>query len=257
MTNKIKSIIIDDEASNRSLLTSLLKKHCPSVELIGTAACAEEGYSLIREEQPDLVFLDIHMPVQGGFEMLRMFDRIPFHLIFVTAFDDYAIKAFEFNAVDYILKPIDYAKLMISVNRVENRIHLNEDRKDIIHFIRSVDEKTQLLKSVSVHHKDKVVLIDIDQISYIVACRNYCELITADHQRLVSSKPLSDYEKLLRPYKHFLRISNGHLINMNYIRSYSKGTACSITMTNQEEIEVSRRKKHAILIALKNRIDAL
>lgn len=253
--NRIRSIIIDDETANRSLLDNLLRKHCPSVEVLGTAASAEEGYLLITEQQPDLVFLDIRMPQQSGFDLLRLFEEIPFHLIFVTAFDEYAIKAFEFNAVDYILKPIDYTKLMLSVNRVEKRIHLNEDRSSIVHFIRSVDEETQLLKSISLHNKDKVILVDIDQISYVVACRNYCELVTADNQRLLSSKPLSDYEKLLRPYKHFLRISNGHLINTNYIRSYSKGTACSITMTNEQEIEVSRRKKHAVLLALKNRID--
>jgi two-component system, LytTR family, response regulator len=253
--NKIRSIIIDDEAANRSLLYNLLLKHCPSVEVIGTGASAEEGYALITEQQPDLVFLDIRMPEQSGFELLRLFKEISFHLIFVTAFDEYAIKAFEFNAVDYILKPIDQTKLIISVNRVNNLIRLNENQSGIVHFIRSLDEETQLLKSISLHSKDKVVLVDIDQISYVIACRNYCELVTADNQRILSSKPLSDYEKLLHPYKHFLRISNGHLINTNYIRSYSKGTACSITMTNQQEIEVSRRKKHAVLLALKNRID--
>lgn len=257
MTNRIRSIIIDDETANRSLLDNLLRKHCPAVEVIGMAASVKEGYTLIKEQQPNLIFLDIHMPEQNGFDLLRLFEEIPFHLIFVTAFDEYAIKAFEFNAVDYILKPIDHAKLIQAVNRVEKRIHLNEDHSNIVHFIRSVDEETQLLKSISLHNKDKVILVDIDQISYVVACRNYCELVTVDNQRLLSSKPLSDYEKLLNPYRYFLRISNRHLINTNYIRSYSKGSACSITMTDQEEIEVSRRKKHAVLVALKNRIDAL
>jgi len=255
MTNKIRSIIIDDETANRSLLDNLLRKHCPSIEVIGMAASVKEGYTLITEQQPSLVFLDIRMPEQTGFDLLRLFEDIPFHLIFVTAFDEYAIKAFEFNAVDYILKPIDHAKLILSVNRAEKRIRLNEYHNNIVHFIRSVDEETQLLKSISLHIKDKVVLVDIDQISYVVACRNYCELVTADNQHLLSSKPLSDYEKLLKPYKYFLRISNGYLINTNYIRSYSKGSACSITMADQQEIEVSRRKKHAVLTALKNRID--
>jgi two-component system, LytTR family, response regulator len=251
--NKIRSIIIDDEAANRDVLVSLLSKYCPSVEVIATAESAFEGYELIRETTPELVFLDIRMPVKNGFDLLSMFDNIPFKVIFVTSYDEYAIQAFEFSAVDYILKPIDYTKLIKSVERVESSIRRNGENSDVIQFIRSIDEKTQLLKNISLHKKDKVLIIDIDNICYIQAIRNYCEVVTFDGQRILSTRTLSDYEQLLEPYENFLRINKGYLINIHFIKSYSKGPVCFISMKNDDqEMEVSRRKKSEILHYLKS-----
>lgn len=250
--NRIRSIIIDDETANREILSGLLGELCPSIEVIGMAESAAAGYQLIMELQPELVFLDVRMPVQNGFDLLRMFEDIPFQVVFVTAYDEYAIQAFEFNAVDYILKPIDYEKLVQSVGRVERRIQLNQGNSDMIHFIRSLDEKTQLLNRISLHKTGKVRIVDLDQICFIRARRNYSEVITTDNQRLVSSKSLSNYEQLLGPYPNFIRVNKSHLINVRYIESYSKGTTCYIAMKNtEEELEVSRRKKRQILHFLK------
>ncbi|MES2556650.1 MAG: response regulator [Bacteroidota bacterium] len=249
--NKIKSIIIDDELANRLVLESFLGKHCSSVDIIGSAESAAEGYRLIRDLAPDLVFLDVRMPVQSGFDLLRMFDEIPFHVIFITAYDEYAIQAFEFSAIDYLLKPIDYQKLIKSVARVEEAIRL-KNNANVIHFVNSVDEKQEFLKSITLHKKDKVQIVDIDQISYIQADRNYCEVITGNNERLVSSKTLLDYEQLLRHYSHFLRINKSVIINVRFIREYTKGSTCFIYMKNgTEELEVSRRKKGEILQFLK------
>lgn len=252
--NRIRSIIIDDEAANRMVLNNLLEKYCPSVEVIASAESAEEAYVLIGRHRPQLVFLDVHMPVRNGFDLLRMFDEISFHVIFVTAFNNHAIQAFEFNAVDYILKPIDQSRLIKSVDRTEERIRQSETT-DVVHFIRRMDEETQLLKSISLHHKDRVQLIDIDRISYVQARRNYCEVVTADNQRFISAKTLSDYEQLLEPYNHFLRISKGYIINVHFILSYSKGPVYTISMRNHpEEMEIPRRKKRDIMCALQDRL---
>lgn len=254
--NKIKSIIIDDESANRTVLENLLRKHCPSIEVIGTAGSAAEGYALIVEKRPDLVFLDIKMPVRSGFDLLRMFREINFNVIFVTAYDEYAIQAFEFSAVDYILKPIDYRKLVRSVEKAEQSIRMKNNSSDVIQFIHSIDEKTQLLKSISLHRKDRVLLIDIESICYIQAIRNYCEVVTTDNQRLLSTKTLADYEQLLAPYANFLRINKGYLININHVKYYTKGTVCFISMKNDDqELEVSRRKKSEILHFLKSRME--
>ncbi len=247
----IKSIIIDDELANRTVLDSFLRNYCPTVEVVGIAATAKEGYELILDQTPDLVFLDVRMPIQSGFDLLRMFDEIAFHVIFVTAYDEYAIQAFEFNAVDYILKPIDYLKLIKSVAKVEEAIRLKQ-HANFIHFVNSVDEKQGLLKSITLHKKDKVLLVDIDTISYIQADRNYCEVITSDNDRLVSTKTLLDYEQLLQHYPQFLRINKSVIINIHFIQEYSKGSTCFIYMKNStEELEVSRRKKGEILQFLK------
>lgn len=248
---RIRSLIIDDERANRHVLDSLLQEHCPSIELIGAASSVEEGYELITQTKPDLVFLDVQMVTRTGFDLLRMFEEISFHVIFVTSFDQYALQAFEFNAIDYLLKPIDYTKLIRAVKKVEDSIRFG-DNSNVIHFIQSIDERNELVKSIPFHQKDKVLIVNLDSISYIQASRNYCEIITEDNQRIVSAKALSDYDDLLQPYRHFLRINKSVLINIHHILKYSKGMECVITMKHcLEDFEVSRRKKSEILRYLK------
>ncbi len=249
---RIKSVIIDDETANRNVLGSMLREHCPVIELVGDGASVEEGYELICKVKPDLIFLDVMMMTKTGFDLLRMFEDFPFHVIFVTAFDEYALQAFDFNAIDYILKPIDHAKLIRAVEKVNRAIHVGEN-SPVVHFIRSIDEQNQLVKSIPFHQKNKVVIVELDIISYIKADRNYCEVFTTDGQRILSTKSLSDYETLLEPYHHFLRINKSILINIRHIKEYSKGAECVLTMKCcNEEFEVSRRKKSQILSFLRN-----
>lgn len=251
--NKITSVLVDDEFSNREVLKSMLERYCPSVELLGEASSAAEGLALINQVKPDMIFLDVKMPVQSGFDMLRMFDEIDFRIVFVTAHDEFAFQAFEFSAMDYILKPIDYTKLIRAIQKVELSISQNSSN-DAIHFVRSVDERTHLLKSISFHLKDRVVLVDIDDISYVQADRNYCVVVTKQNERFTSSKTLADYETMLSAFSDFLRINKSHIINLNYLQSYSKGATCMIEMLHSPfELEVSRRKKGEILQHLKNR----
>lgn len=256
MMTKIRSVIIDDELANRNLLDSLLKKHCLDIEVMGLAESADEGFKLIKEIKPDLVFLDIKMPGKTGFDLLKMFDKINFNVIFVSGFDQYAIQAFEFNAVDYILKPIDYTKLIVAVNKTLERIS-QKNNHNIIHFIHSIDEKSQLIKNISLHVNDKVHVVDLNDICYIQASRNYSEITTENNQKLLSTKTLSDYEELLSRHSHFLRINKSLLININYIKEYSKGSTCIIKIKNSElEMEVSRRKKSDIIQFLKNKVNS-
>ncbi len=248
----IRSVIIDDEMANRNVLNSMLKEHCPSIELIGDCASVEEGYELICRTKPDLVFLDIQMLTRTGFDLLRMFEQVFFQVIFVTAFDEFALQAFEFNAIDYILKPVDYSKLTRAVEKVERSIHFG-DNSNVIHFIQTIDERNRLIKRIPFHQKNKVLIVDLDNISYIQAVRNYSEVVTEDNQQIISSKTLSDYEVLLQSYPNFLRINKSTLINIHHILHYSKGVDCVITMKHgKEDFEVSRRKKAEILSYLKD-----
>lgn len=248
----IKTIIIDDEIANRSVLESFLTKYCPIIEVVGFAENADVAYQLILDEQPDLIFLDIKMPNKSGFDLLKMFDEINFNIIFLTAYDEYAIKAFDFNAIDYILKPIDSQKLIKSIAKVEKVIQLKIN-SNIIHFIHSIDEKNELFKSIALHKKDKVQIIDIDQISHIKAIRNYSEVTTIEEEKLISTKTLLEYEQLLSNNANFLRINKSVIINIRFVQEYTKGSNCFIFMKNsKEELEVSRRKKSEILQFLKN-----
>ncbi len=245
--NKITCIIIDDETATINVLGSMLQKHCPVVEMVGHTSSADEGYGLISEINPQLVFLDIKMPGKTGFDLLRMFDDISFNVIFVSAFDQYAIQAFEFNALDYILKPVDHSKLTRAVDKVKNKIG-QENNNNIIHFIHSLDEKSQLIKRISLHHNEKVYVVDINEICYVQASRGYSEIVTINNQRMLSSKTLSDYEELLSAFPYFLRVNKSIIVNINFIKDYTKGSDCFITLKNRDDIiEVSRRKKTDII----------
>lgn len=247
---KIRSVIIDDEIANIEVLKDMIKKHCPSIELVGSAESADTAYNLIHEVSPDLVFLDIMMPGKTGFDLLRMFQEIDFDVIFVSGFDQFAIQAFEFNALHYILKPIDYCKLIQAVEKVEKKI--NSNNSHILDLIHAIDEKNDRLRTISLHHNDKVIVIDIHDICVIQSAGGYSEIHTVDGQNLMSTKTLAEYEELLSPLENFLRVNRSALINVRHILHYTKGMTCLISIRNyQNEIEVSRRRKVDIIRKLK------
>lgn len=251
--NTIKCIIIDDEAANRKLLAGMLQKHCPRVGIEGMAASADEAYALITSINPQLIFLDVQMPEDSGFDLLRRFKEINFNVIFVSAFDQYAIEAFEFNALDYILKPVNHHKLVKAVNKAEAKIS-SRNYSDIVHFIHTLDEKEQLQKRVSLHHHDKVHMVNINDICYVQGLKGYSEIVLKNNHKYISSKSLTDYENMFEPFDHFLRVNKSMIININHVKDYTKGVDCIITIGNNSEVEVSRRKKSTIIQQLKNMI---
>ncbi len=243
----MKALIVDDEEHNRFLLKSMLNNHCKEIEVIGDADCAESAYTKINTLKPDLVFLDIKMPNKNGFELLSLFSSINFYVIFVTGFDDYAIKAFEFNAIDYLLKPIDYIKL---INAVQKCVLKNEkeQKDDVLHFIHSINEKSDTIKRISIHGNDKVKIIDVNDIMYIKANSGYANVFTKDEIQHHSCKTLLEYETLFKPLSNFIKVSKSYLLNIDYVDSYTKGISCLLTLKNNNNIiEVSRRKKSEII----------
>jgi two-component system, LytTR family, response regulator len=246
----IRAVIVDDEEHNRNILVTMLAEYCVHVKVTGIAANADEAFNLICEEKPDLVFLDIKMPGKSGFDLLRMFDEFKFEVIFVSAFNEYAVHAFDFNAVDYILKPIDYAKLIKSVTKASHRIISNEP-KDTLHFIRSLDEVTSVIKKFPVHYRGKVILVNVAEVISIEAHSEYCLILLENGSHYTSYKSLKEFDDVLRPLKSFVRLNKSVLVNMEFIRSYTKGELCIVEMTKDVEYEVSRRKKTEILNLLK------
>jgi two-component system LytT family response regulator len=249
MKSTITSLVVDDESANREVLAGMLRKHCPVIHVLGEASSADNAFELASKLHPQLVFVDVKMPGKSGFEFLRMYKELPFDVIFVSGYDEYAIQAFEFNAVDYILKPVDYTQLIHAVGRAEKRVEDKIRHRDhLLHFVHSLDEKDQLVKRLRFHHHDKVHIVNVDEIVSIQALRGYSEICTADNVRLISSRNLVEYENILAPFTHFLRISKSTIINASHIDSYTKGTDCFIKMKKTGmEIEVSRRKKTDVL----------
>ncbi len=250
--NVIKVIIIDDEEHNRYVLESLLAKYCPYVRCIAQADSADTAYELINIHKPDLIFLDIKMPKKSGFDLLKMFNEINFEVIFVSAFDEYAITAFEFNALGYILKPIDYEKLIQSVEKAGKKIALNQHNDSVLHFVKTIEDQNDLITKINFHHGGKVILVPINDIVAVEAFDNNCEVTLKNNDRLFSSKSLKVFESLLNQFDYFIRVHKSVIINVNELHSYSKHDICIITMKNGKEYEVSRRKKHEVLEKIKH-----
>jgi len=252
---KIKTIVIDDEKTNRDLVTGLIHQLNTRFEVIGEADGVEAGIELINRLHPQVVFLDIRMQDGTGFNLLNKLRGVRFEVVFVSGFDNYAIQAFEFNALDYVLKPIDPVKFSRTLLKVENRIlnsHLLDSNLRAI--VESYDSERLIISKIPIHAGNKVFLVNIQDIISMLADEGCTEIKTTSYNSLVSSKQLSDFEFILENYPTIIRINRSCFINVNHIKSYTKGFTCEITLVNGDCHEVSRRKKADVLELLrKNR----
>jgi two-component system LytT family response regulator len=247
----MRALIIDDEESNRWLVASMLNKHCAQVEVVGDASSVDEAMVKIKELKPELVFLDVKMPGKNGFDLLRLLAGEPIEVIFITGFDEYAVMAFEFNAIDYVLKPVDYIKLIAAVNKAEIRLRSSMPN-NLVHFVQCIEEKTNLIQKIMLHTNDKVNIVDLEEVLFFMADRGYCEVHTTNKCKYVSAKTLADYEVLLKPLPNFIRVNKSYIINIRHMDSYTKGAICQVLMKGSDhEIDVSRRRKNEIVALLK------
>lgn len=247
MSKPITAVLVDDEADNRELLSNLLTSYFPETEILGTAANVEEAYRLILKTNPQLVFLDIQMPRANGFNLLSKFEPVPFEVIFVTSYDQYAINAIKFNALDYILKPVEIESLQQTIQRATAKIRQNErDTFQIVNLLYNLDTQNKD-KRITVHVSDKVQVLDVRDVIYIEADGRYCNILNKNGERFSTARVLKDFEDYLGPESSFIRISKSYLINVSYIKSYSKGEPLMVEMVNGTVFEVPRRKKSEIL----------
>lgn len=243
----IKALIIDDELKSQSTLHKLLEMYCPGVEVIGFAHNVESGIEAIDNLKPELVFLDISMPDGDGFEVLERTTNRNFDVVFTTAFNDYAIKAFQFAALHYLLKPINYLELQSAVNRFK------QNQQDV-----DLNEKIKILCDSLSNHHQKIILptsnglriIELNQILRCEADGSYTNFYLSDNTVLMVSRVLSNFEDIL-PEEIFCRVHSKHLVNLNYISQYIKGRGGRIILTSGKEVEVSESKKKDFLKRLK------
>ena len=240
----MRAIIIDDEDHCITTLKWDLKKYCPEVEIVGTASDGEKGLVLITGITPDLVFLDVEMPRLNGIDMLERLDVIDFKVIFTTAYDKYAIKAFKLSAVDYLLKPIDKDELIQAIDRVEI-LKVKNSGEQIETVKHNLNPRSEL-KKIVIPTSEGLLFFDVNEIINIEAQSNYSYIYFKDNTKLLSSKNLKEFEESL-PDDTFFRCHRSHLINMNYIKKYVKGEGGIIVLSNEREVEVSRRKKNEFL----------
>jgi two-component system LytT family response regulator len=248
----VKAVLIDDEQNNLDNLQGLLATFCPEVEVCGRALGADDGKIIIYKYQPRIVFLDIQMPGKTGFELLRELNSYDFEVIFVTAFDQYAIQAMRFAAVDYLLKPIDTADLRRAVDRAIKQSELKVQNKQLENLI-------NLLKSQQNKEEQRIALATMKETRFvktgeIVRCQssnNYTTFFLADGEELLVCKPIYEYEELLNGYG-FIRCHQSHLVNKKFVKSWRKEYGDFLLLFNGMEVPVSRNKKDAVKIAMDN-----
>ncbi len=247
MSEKIRSVIVDDEDRSLGSLKMLLEKYVPQVEVIGTASNVKEATGAINELKPELVFLDISMPDGNGFDVLENVSFKKFEVIFITAYDRYAVKAFEFSAIHYLLKPISYLELQKAVSRFE-QIKNEDVFEEKINVLReSMDNKPQ---KIILPTSEGFNIIDLDNIIRCEADSNYTIFFFTDGTKEIVSKSLNNFEKLLSDI-HFERVHNKHLINLKHVKKYVKGKAGYVIMNDGEHVYISETRRKSFVDALK------
>ncbi|MES2479352.1 MAG: response regulator transcription factor [Bacteroidota bacterium] len=245
--NKIKAILVDDEESARDVLQNLLLRFCPEVNLVAKCENIGQAVKFIEAEQPDLVFLDIEMPNYAGYEIVNFFQEINFEIIFITAYDQYAIRAFEIAAIDYLLKPIDIDRLKNAIARVN--VHRDVEQQSHRMSLLSNTLQSNQLKNIVITDKGLQQIIPIDSIIAIEAQESYCCINTAD-QKYVASRNLKHFETILESLPQFIRVHKSWMINTKYIINYSKSDY-SIHLKNGIIAKLSKYKKADFEQALK------
>jgi two-component system LytT family response regulator len=245
----IRTLIIDDEEDAREALRLSIEFYCPNIELLTTCPSAEAGLQSIHEYQPDLVFLDIQMPRLTGFDLLQQVASIPFEVIFVTAHDQYAIKAIRFSALDYLLKPVDVDDLMQAVRRAERRLHQNDRTCEFRSVVHNAQYNQDRINRLAVPSSDGIEFLDPNEIVYCQADGNYTTLYLTHQKKKLISKNLKDFESFLAE-SGFCRVHHSSLINLKHIQKYIKGEGGYVILTDNHHVDISRRKKEVFLSML-------
>jgi two-component system LytT family response regulator len=243
----LKAVLIDDEESNLSSLREKLTKHCPQVSILACCDNAVSGSEAINTLQPDLVFLDIEMPVTNGFLMLQQLQNKDFELIFVTAYDHYAIRAIKYSALDYLLKPIVVEELKDAVAKAENKRNHPPGNPQIELLLEHLQKNSS--RRIAIPTGEGLAFIRVDEIIYLEASINYTHIYLEDKRRFLVSRTLKEFEDIL-PEETFLRIHHSHIINKNFVERYIRGEGGQVVMQQGITLDVSKRKKADFLQAI-------
>jgi two-component system, LytTR family, response regulator len=242
----IKAIIIDDEENNCLNLRNMLNRYCPEVEVAAYALSASEGFELIKASKPDVVFLDIEMPGGTGFDLLQMTHAHDFDVVFVTAFDQYAIRAIRFCAIDYLLKPVDYKELVMAVNRVISR---KNDRQKIQLSMQNYVENIGTSKTerkIALVSSNRNIYVKVKEIIRCEGENNYTRVFVVNGEKVLVTRTLKDFEELLED-SGFIRVHQSHLINMDHIHSFEKKDGGYILMCDKSVVHISRQRKEKVM----------
>jgi two-component system, LytTR family, response regulator len=247
----LKCIVVDDEFKSRESLKALIEKFCENIQVSALCENGDEAIKAIHEYKPDVVFLDIQLQRETGFDMLERLDKIDFEIIFTTAFSEFAVRAFKFSAIDYVLKPVDIQDLRMAIEKARKKIlgNISERMTQLAQTMKGNSFKHSRL---AVPSSDGLVFVSVDGILYCEASGNYTNIHMGDGRKFVVSRTLKEYEEMLEDLD-FFRIHNSYLINLNLIKKYIRGEGGQVVMTNEQVLDVSKAKKKSFLDKIKIR----
>jgi two-component system LytT family response regulator len=241
----LKALLVDDELSSLQNLQYKIQEYCPSVRVVSQTQNPEEAGLLIQQFKPDVIFLDIEMPRMSGFKMLEQIPEVDFEVIFITAYNHYAINAIRICAFDYLVKPVSIEELQQTVERLGvSSVKKNRERAELLK--KNLSSPKSQDDNIALPANDGLEFLQIRQIIRIESSSNYSRVILQNGQQLLVTRQLKDFEELLQDYR-FYRVHHSHLINLNFIAKYTRGDGGQITMRNGDIIDVSRRKKEVFL----------
>lgn len=245
----LRAIIVEDELNSQELLKEIIEEYCEGVTVVDTAQGVKEALEKIKKHQPELLLLDIELSDGDGFQVLEQAEEIDFDVIFTTAYDQYAIKAFKFAATDYILKPVDIEELQEAVKRIVEKHQnpeetpSNEQLQSLINNIRNLQ---QPFKRIVLPTSNGFTVVDPKDIIRCESDRNYTFIFLADGRKILVSRTIKEYDEMLTDY-NFFRIHQSHLINLAFLKNYTRGRGGYVELTDGTTLDVSARRKSDFL----------
>jgi two-component system LytT family response regulator len=242
----MKAVLIDDEVDSIQVLKNLLHTHCPGVEIVGEANSVTSALQVIEQRMPDLLLLDIAINDETAFDLLDRLPAVNFHVIFITAWDNHAVRAFRYSAIDYLLKPVDGDDLRKAINKVESKANNNQ----ILDQLKVLEDNISTFQS----SQQKIAIPTISGLSFMLlndilrleANANCTNIYVSNKTRIVTTRSISEWEGFL-PDTIFYRIHNSHIINLNKVQKYRKGRGGALVMEDGTEIEVALRRRDDFL----------
>lgn len=245
----MKAIIIDDEKSNIENLTLLLDKYCPQIDLLGTAMEIDAAIELITLHLPDVLFLDIQLGHQSGFDLLRMLPVKNFEVIFITAFDRYGIEAIKFAALDYLLKPVAIPELMVAVNKAEEKVLARERNQQLTFLLSHLKNDGLKPSKIALPQLHEIRYVEVSDIVRCEADNSYTSFYLITGDQIVVSRSIKEYTDLLKPVG-FLRTHQSHMVNSSYVKSWIKEDGGALLLVTGDKVPVSKPNKLAVQLAL-------
>lgn len=237
----LNAILIDDEKHSNEMLEWLLKTYCPDVQVVATCTSGEEGILAVTKHRPDIVFLDIEMPRMNGFDVLDNIRDKPFEIVFITAYDTFAVRAFRYSAINYLLKPVDPEDLSATIERIrEKRSSTTSGQMELL--FQNLLNKNNQPDRIALSSSDGLIFVQTSDISYCKADSNYTQVVLQNGKKIVVAKTLKEIDETLAG-KDFFRVHASYLVNINHISRFVRGDGGYIVMPDGTQITIARNRK--------------